>query len=48
MYTCTGKNQGIISRSKSVKFSLIKSVIGPFTDSSAKKIFFTVKSINFH
>ena len=55
----------LLSKSESVKFSLIESVIclftGPsvnkyfsllnqliFTDSSVKKIFFTVKSVNFH
>ena len=55
----------VFSKSESVKFSLIKSVIYLFTDlsvkkyfpllnqliftdSSVEKIFFTVKSVNFH
>ena len=38
----------IKSESESVKFSLIESVICLFTDSSVKKIFLTVKLVNFH
>ena len=38
----------LLSESESVKFSLIKSVVCLFTDSSVKKIFFTVKSVIFH
>ena len=38
----------LLSNSESVKFSLIESVICLFTDSPVKKIFFTVKSVNFH
>ena len=42
------KNIVVLSKSESVKFSLIESVICLFTDSSVEKIFFTVKSVNFH
>ena len=38
----------ILSKSESVKFSLIESVICLFTESSVETIFFTVKSLNFH
>ena len=38
----------LLSKSESVKFWLIESVICLFTDSSVNKIFFTVKSVNFH
>ena len=38
----------LLSKSESIKFSLIESVICLFTDSSVEKIFFTVKSVNFH
>ena len=38
----------LLSRSESVKFSLIKSAICLFTDSPVITIFFTVKSFNFH
>ena len=38
----------ILSKSESVKFSLIESVIFLFTNSSVETIFFTVKSVNFH
>ena len=37
-----------LSKSESVKFSLIESVICLFTESSVETIFFTVKSVNFH
>ena len=37
-----------LSKSESVKFSLIKSVICLFTESSVETIFFTFKSVNFH
>ena len=38
----------LLSKSELVKFSLIESVICVFTDSSVKRIFFNVKSVNFH
>ena len=38
----------VLSKSKLVKFSLIESVICIFTDSPVKRIFSTVKSVNFH
>ena len=38
----------LLSISESVKFSLIESVICLFADSSARKLFFTHKSVNFH
>ena len=38
----------LLSKSESVKFSLIESVICLFTDSSVKTIFFTVKSVTVH
>ena len=38
----------ILSKFESVKFSLIESVICVFTDSSVKKIFLTVKLVNFY
>ena len=54
-YLCVVRNQSISkqlilmnSKSQSVKFSLIESVICPFTDSSVKMIFSTIKSVNFH
>ena len=47
--------ENILSKSESVKFSLIESVICLFTVKSvnfhwfiSEKIFFTVKSVNFH
>ena len=38
----------VLSKSESVKFSLIESVICLSTESSVETIFFTVKSVNFH
>ena len=38
----------LLAKSESVKFSLIESVICLFTELSVEKIFFTVKSVNFH
>ena len=38
----------MLSKSESVKFSLIESVICLFTESSVETIFFTVKSVNFY
>ena len=38
----------VLSKSESVKFSLIESVIFLFTESSVEIIFFTFKSVNFH
>ena len=38
----------LLSKSESVKFSLIESVICLFTDSPVKKIFVTIKTVNFH
>ena len=38
----------LLSKSKSVKFSLIESVICIFTDLPVKRIFSTVESVNFH
>ena len=38
----------LLSKSESVKFLLIESVICLFTDLPANKIFFTVKTVNFH
>ena len=38
----------LLSKSESVKFSLIESVLFLITDSSMKTIFFTVKSVNFN
>ena len=38
----------LLSEYKSVKFLLIESVICLFTDSQARKLFFTVKSVHFH
>ena len=38
----------VLSKSETVKFSLIESVICLFTESSVETIFFTVKSVNFH
>ena len=38
----------LLSESELVKFSLIESVICIFTDSPVKKIFLTVKSVNYH
>ena len=40
-------NLNILSKSESVKFSLIQTVICIFTDSPVKRIFSTVKSVNF-
>ena len=52
VYTVTILTYGlpinVLSKSESVKFSLIESVICLFTDSSVKKIFFTIKSVTFH
>ena len=42
------KKISVLSESESVKFLLIELVICPFTDSFVKRIFFTVKSVNFH
>ena len=41
-------NMYLLSKSESVKFSLIESEICLFTESSVETIFFTVKSVNFH
>ena len=41
-------DDALLSKSESVKFSLIESVIYLFTDSSVKKIFLTAKSVHFH
>ena len=38
----------VYSKSESVKFSLIESVICLFTDSAGKTNFFAIKSVNFH
>ena len=38
----------LLSKSESVKFSLIESVISLSTDTSVNKIFFTAKSVIFH
>ena len=38
----------LLSKSESVKFSLIEPVICLFTESSVETIFFTVKSVSFH
>ena len=40
-------NIHVLSKSESVKFSLIESVICLFTDLSVEKIFSTVISVNF-
>ena len=42
------KTVSILSKSESVKFSLVESVISLFTELSVETIFFTVKSVNFH
>ena len=42
------KNKEVLSKSESVKFSLIESVICLFTESSVKTIFFTVISVISH
>ena len=42
------KYLNILSKSESVQFSLIESVICLFTDSSVNKIFSTVKSVTLH
>ena len=41
-------NSSLLSKSESVKFSLIESVICLFTESSVETIFFTVKSVDYH
>ena len=38
----------LLSKSESVKFLLIESVICIFTESPVNEIFFSVKSVNFH